>query len=152
MTSPIECELRQLYLWHVNLYSFIKLWSICQMLRYVVMFYLWDSEVCDYGPSVRWWRMWLCSICEMLRFMLRNRWFIRNIGVSSEKRFKEPRGISEWWLLNIWCVLLARELIGLTLLPLTSSKAIIFGVRSLGIGIHFTRMWQSLLIIIHVVV
>ena len=34
-----------------------------------------------------------------------------------------------------------RELTSFTLLLLTDSKTILFGVGSMGIGIHCTRMW-----------
>ncbi|KAG5088392.1 hypothetical protein JHK86_001004 [Glycine max] len=47
---------------------------------------------------------------------------------------------------------LVRELTGLTLLLLTSSETIFFGVESLGVSILCTHIWLSLLTVIHVVV
>ena len=42
------------------------LWDDVVMVR----FRLWDGEVWDNGSFVRWWGMWSCFICEMVRYVI----------------------------------------------------------------------------------
>ena len=54
------------------IYEMVWLWLdfVYEIVKYMIMVHLWDSEVYDYGPSMRWRGMWLCSIYEMVSYVI----------------------------------------------------------------------------------
>ena len=124
---------------HVLLLTFI-----CEMV------WLWlDSiykicEVYDYGPSVRWWGIWLCSIYEMVKYMIMfHLWdgevlcwemddLHSTLGYGVLRSSKNLGELASDDYPAFGTLIWREKLTSLTLLLLTGSETILFGVGSLG--------------------